>query len=272
LLAGSYDPVHDAKNMTAGIAELITQGSAGQVTELAFDGSKVTQVASVGYSGISLVQAGAASDQFFASTAQVHLVPSDPAPNAAAPTTFDGTSLNLQQPSTFSGQMIAFSGDGGQGSDQIDLHGVTFNTVHSSFDAASGELSVSDGSHTATLHFLGVYAQDNFQFANDGNGGTLVVAAASPGQSDNQLSNAAARDTFVFAENFGHVTLTHFSPATDTLQFSKSVFADLSALVATIHDDASGNAVITDAARDTITLRHVSRAQLLEHQSGFHIV
>ncbi|WP_342722047.1 NF038122 family metalloprotease [Bradyrhizobium sp. B097] len=272
LLPGSYDPVHDVKNMTAGIAELITQDSAGQVTELAFDGSKVTQVASVGSSGISLVQAGAASDQFFASAAQVHVVPSDPAPNAAAPTTFDGTTLNLQQPSTFNGQMIAFSGDGGQGSDQIDLHGITFNTVHSSFDAASGELSVSDGSHTATLHFLGVYAQDNFQFTNDGNGGTLVVAAASPGQSGNQLSSAVAQDTFVFAENFGRVTHTHFAPATDTLQFSKSVFADLSALVAAIHDDASGNAVITDAARDTITLQHVSTAQLLEHQSGFHIV
>ncbi|MGF6309005.1 hypothetical protein ABIB82_002942 [Bradyrhizobium sp. i1.8.4] len=272
LLAGSYDPVRDVKNMTAGIAEVITQNSAGQVTELAFDGSHVIQIASVGSSGISLVQAGAASDQFFASAAQAHVVPSDPAPNAAAPTTFDGTSLNLQQPSTFSGQMIAFSGDGGQGADQIDLHGINFNTVNSSFDTTSGLLSVSDGSRTATLHFLGVYAQDNFQFANDGNGGTLVVAAASPGESGNQLSNAAAQDTFVFAENFGHVTLANFSAATDTLQFSKSVFADLSSLVAAIHDDASGNAVITDAAHDTITLQHVTTAQLLEHQSGFHIV
>ncbi|MHC2461135.1 NF038122 family metalloprotease [Bradyrhizobium embrapense] len=272
LLPGSYDPVHDVKNMTAGTAELITQGSAGHVTELAFDGSNVTQVAPVGSSGISLVQAGAASDQFFASAPQVHVVPSDPAPNAAGPTTIDGTTLNLQQPSTFSGQIIAFSGDGGQGSDQIDLHGINFHTVHSSFDNTSGVLSVSDGSHTVSLHLLGVYAQDNFQFADDGNGGTLVVAAASPGQSGNQVFNSAAQDTFAFAENFGHLTLANFAPATDTLQFSKSVFADLTSLVAAIHDDASGNAVITDAAHDTITLQYVTTAQLLEHQGGFHIV
>ncbi|WP_245334676.1 NF038122 family metalloprotease [Bradyrhizobium mercantei] len=271
LLPGSYDPVHDVKSMTAGVAELITQNSAGQVTELAFDGNHVTQVVPAGYSGTALVQAGAASDQFFASAAQVHVVPSDPAPNAAALAVFDGTTLNLQQPATFSGQMIGFSGDGGQGADKIDLHGIDFNTVHSSFDDTSGVLSVSDGSSIATLHFLGGYAQDNFQFASDGNGGTLVVAAAS-GQAGNQISNAAAQDTFVFAENFGQVTLANFSPATDTLHFSKSVFADLNALVAATHDDASGNAVITDAAHDTITLQHVTTAQLLAHQSSFQIV
>ncbi|MGY4479563.1 NF038122 family metalloprotease [Bradyrhizobium sp. USDA 3364] len=272
LLPGNYDPVHDVKDMTAGIAEFITQNGAGQVNELAFDGSHVTQVASVGSSGIPLIQAGAASDQFFASAAQAHVVPSDPASNAAASASFDGTTLDLQRPSTFSGQLIGFSGDGGEGADQIDLHGINFNSVHSSFDDGSGVLSVSDAVSTATLHFLGGYAQDDFKFANNGNGGTLVVAAAAPAQSGNLLSDAAAQDTFVFAENFGHVTLANFSPATDSLQFSKSVFADQNALVAATHDDASGNAVITDAANDTITLQHVTTAELLAHQGSFHIV
>ncbi|MBR0939482.1 NF038122 family metalloprotease [Bradyrhizobium jicamae] len=272
LLSGSYDPVRDVKSTTAGIAEFVTQNSGGQVTELAFDGNHVTRVATVGSVGLSLVQAGEASDQFLTSATQGVAVPSDPAPTAAAPTTFDGTTLNLQQASTFSSQMIGFTGNGGQGSDQIDLHGINFHTVHSSFDNTSGVLSVNDGSSTTTLHFLGVHAQDNFHFAGDGNGGTLVVAAASPSESGNQLSNAAAQDTFVFAENFGHATLANFAPATDTLQFSKDVFADLSTLVAAIHDDASGNADITDAAHDTITLQHVTTAQLLAHQSDFHIV
>jgi hypothetical protein len=187
-------------------------------------------------------------------------------------TTSDGTTLTLQQPSTFSGQMIGFTGNGGQGSDQIDLHRLNFNTLHSSFDASSGALSVSDGTTTAAFHFLGVYAQDSFQFANDRTGGTLITAATSPGQTSNQVSSSAASDTFVFAENFGQVSLANFAPATDTLQFSKSVFDDLSALFAATHDDASGNAVITDAAHDTITLQHVTTAQLLAHQSAFHIV
>ena len=75
----------------------------------------------------------------------------------------------------------------------------------------------------------------------------------------------------MFAPNFGHVSLANFATATDTLQFSKSVFTDISALLAATHDDASGNAVITDAAHDTITLQHVTAAQLLAHQNDFHI-
>jgi hypothetical protein len=152
------------------------------------------------------------------------------------------------------------------------LRGVNSNNVHSSFDASSGTLSVSDGTTTAALHFLGAYAQDSFHFTNDGNGGTVVVGAASPGQTGNQTSSLAAQDTFVFAEHFGQVSLANFAPTTDTLQFSKSVFADIGALVAATQDDASGNAVITDAAHDTITLQHVTTEQLLAHQSDFHFV
>ena len=189
-------------------------------------------------------------------------------------TTFDGVTLTLQQPATFTGQIIGFTGDGTQGSDQIDLRGLTYNAVHSSFDTPSGTLSVSDGATAASLRFLGQYSQDNFHFADDGSGGTLVVAAAPPGLSgnQNQVANVAAHDTFVFAPNFGQFDLANFVPATDTLQFSKSVFADVAALAAATHDDVSGNAVITDAAHDTITLQHVTTAQLLAHQSDFHIV
>jgi hypothetical protein len=188
-------------------------------------------------------------------------------------TTFDGTTLTLQEPSTFSGQIAGFKGDGTlSGSDKIDLHGLSFSTAQSSFDATSDTLTVSDGTTTAALHFLGQYTQDSFHFAEDGNSGTLVVAAATPGQSTSQVSNLAAHDTFVFAPNFGQISLANFTPATDTLQFSKNVFADTAALVAATHDDASGNAVITDAAHDSITLLHVTTAQLMAHQSDFHFV
>ncbi len=187
-------------------------------------------------------------------------------------TKFDGTTLTLQQPSTFSGQMIGFTANGAAGANQIDLRGLNASTVNSTFDSSSGMLSVTDGSTNASLHFLGQYSQDSFHFANDGNGGTLIVAAAPPGQTGaaNQVANLTAHDTFVFAPNFGQVSLAHFVPMTDTLQFSKTVFADLTALLAATHDDVSGNAVIADAAHDTITLQHVTTAQLLAHQSDFH--
>ena len=192
-------------------------------------------------------------------------------------TTFDGITLTLEQPSTFTGQIIGFTGNGTlAGSDQIDLRGLNYNSVHSSFVSSSGTLSVNDGSTTASLQFLGQYSQDNFHFADDGNGGTVVIASTSPGQnggSANQVvSNFAAHDTFMFAPHFGQVGLANFVPATDTLEISKSVFANIGALLAMTHDDAAGNAVVTDAAHDTITFQHVTIAQLLAHQGDFHFV
>jgi hypothetical protein len=192
---------------------------------------------------------------------------------ASGATILDGTTLTLQQPSTFSGQIIGFSGDGTvAGSDKIDLQGFSFGTVQTSFDATTGTLTVSDSSATAALHILGQSALDNFHFTDDGNGGTLIVAASSPGQNANQMSSLTAHDTFVFAPDFGQVSLANFTPATDTLQFNKSVFADAATLMATTHDDASGNAVMTDAAHDSITLLHVTTAELMAHQSDFHFV
>jgi hypothetical protein len=82
----------------------------------------------------------------------------------------------------------------------------------------------------------------------------------------------AGHDGFVFASHFGQIGIANFAPATDTIDFSKTVFTDIYALLAAIHDDPSGNAVLTDAAHDTITLKHVTTAQLLAHQSDFHFI
>lgn len=207
-------------------------------------------------------------------------IPAGTSPAAAQPaqgsqTSFDGQTLTLDTPSAFGGQLVGFGGDGTlAGSDQVDLRGFNFNTLHTSFNTASGTLSLSSGSSAASLQFLGQYSQDSFHFADDGNGGTLVAAAApaAPASVANEVSNFAAHDTFVFAPNFGDITLPGFAPATDTLQFSKTVFADVTALLAAAHDDGSGNAVITDALHDTITLQRVATAQLAAHQNDFHFV
>ena len=61
-------------------------------------------------------------------------------------------------------------------------------------------------------------------------------------------------------------------PASDTIQIDHTMFASVSALLASTHDDVNGNAVITDAQHDTITLKNVTTAQLLAHQSDVHIV
>jgi hypothetical protein len=81
--------------------------------------------------------------------------------------------LKLDAPSTFTGTIYNFTGDGKlSGSDQIDLTNINFNSVKDSY--ASGVLTVTDGTNTDTLNFNGQYTLANFKFASDGSGGTIV--------------------------------------------------------------------------------------------------
>ena len=85
--------------------------------------------------------------------------------------------LVLDNSSACSGAILGFTGDGTlSGSDQIDLKDINFNSASFSdnYDAASGILTVSDGVHTANLHFGGSYQLENFKFADDGENGTIV--------------------------------------------------------------------------------------------------
>jgi hypothetical protein len=116
----------------------------------------------------------------------------------------------------------------------------------------------------------------------DGVIGVPVSAATSPVATNqaavNQLAGsgpinataAAGSDSFVFAPNFGHVTITNV-PSTG-LEFSNTVFANTNALLAAAHDDGHGNVTITDATHDTLTIQNMTLAQLHTHQSDFHII
>ena len=103
----------------------------------------------------------------------------------AGSVTFNGSTgtLTLDNPSTFSGEIFNFTGNGRlSGSDRIDLKGINFNSVRDSY--ANGVLTVTDGSgDTAKLHFNGSYALANFKFASDGHGGTIVYDPPVPGSS-----------------------------------------------------------------------------------------
>jgi hypothetical protein len=83
-------------------------------------------------------------------------------------------------------------------------------------------------------------------------------------------SPAATGDTFVFAANFGNVTLTNFDPGTDVIEIDHTVFADFQALLAAAQDDGNGNSVIAADPHDTITIKNVTVAQLIQHQGDFH--
>ena len=101
---------------------------------------------------------------------------------------------------------------------------------------------------------------------------TPAVPATTPATESVTLATGPVADNFVFAPNFGQATISNFAPALDTIQIDHTMFATVSALLAATHDDASGNAVITDALHDTITIKNVTTAQLLAHQADFHFV
>jgi hypothetical protein len=102
--------------------------------------------------------------------------------------------LILDDPSTFSGEIFNFTGNGSlSGSDQIDLKGINYNSVHDSY--ANGVLTVTDGTDTAELDFNGSYTLANFKFASDGSGGTILYDPPAP------TSNAPASGSAYLANS-----------------------------------------------------------------------
>jgi autotransporter passenger strand-loop-strand repeat protein len=103
------------------------------------------------------------------------------------PTAFgsSGGTLRLDAASTFSGSVSNFGP-----LDHLDLRDIAFGTKTTlgfaeASNNLSGTLTVSDGSHTASIGLLGQYMASQFTMASDGGGGTLIgeaplMAAASP--------------------------------------------------------------------------------------------
>ena len=209
--------------------------------------------------------------------------------------------LDLVHPSTFSGTISNFTGTAANlsSSDAIDLVG--FNAADTTVTSAvyNGDtgitaVTVTDSSGdglSAVLNFSGNDPASMFKIGSSSDGAyvfdppapanmavvptavlnpaaTSTIVASGPNQ---VLTGNAASDSFAF--NFtgvGHATVTDFHPATDTLQFSNQLFADLQAALNATHDDGHGNTVVALDGHDTITLNGILKAQL--HASDFHFV
>ena len=97
--------------------------------------------------------------------------------------TFAGATgtLKIDNTASFTGQI------GGQLAigDVIDFAGITAGanaTIGYSGNNSPGTLTVSDGTHTASIALLGNYSLANFTASSDGHGGTSVVDPPIPGQ------------------------------------------------------------------------------------------
>ena len=218
------------------------------------------------------------------------------APSAEAVFFAGGTGiLDLVHPSTFTGTISNFTGTAANlsSSDAIDLVGfnaadttVTSAVYAVSNDTGTTAVTVTDGSGdglSTVLYFSGNDPASMFRIGSSSDGAyvfdppatvtqapaaTSTIVVSGPNQI---LTGNAASDTFAF--NFtgvGQTTVTDFHPATDTLEFSHQLFANLQAALNATHDDGHGNTVVALDAHDTITLNGVLKAQL--QASDFHFV
>ncbi len=100
--------------------------------------------------------------------------------------------LALGQSQSFSG-VVSFFAAGGQ--DVLDLGDISFvgpGQASFSGNATNGVLTVSDGSHTATIKLNGDYLGDSFTASSDGHGGVDIVAAVGGGASRHAFATAMA--------------------------------------------------------------------------------
>ena len=186
--AGSFDSTTDTTTLTV-------HDSNGNLTEtfklLGDLSGSSWNVATDNHGGVNIVDPPASSGQLLNG-----MIMNDPGP-AVQPTviaddatahidtpssetvTFTGStgSLVIDDPVDFHGHIAGFTGTApdAQHSDTIDLVGIDFNSAQfdETYNASTGLLSMTDGSHAASFTF------DNFKatlaFASDGKGGTLIT-------------------------------------------------------------------------------------------------
>ncbi len=146
-----------------------------------------------------------------------------------------------------------------EASDDANVHIAGISTIDGA-GPLDGRQVIVDSGATVTLDHVtasaGTITNDGTAKVTDNS--TVIMAAG------------AGHDNFVFAPDFGQATISHFTPGTDSVTIDHAIFSSLDALFAATRD-FHGSAVITDAAHDTITLEKVTTAQLLAHQSDYHL-
>jgi hypothetical protein len=95
---------------------------------------------------------------------------------------FTGTTggLELAKSVSYTGQISGFSKTG---TTSLDLRDITFGgstKATYSGTTTSGVLTVTDGTHTAKIHFLGNYTGASWVLSKESGGGTIVVDPVGP--------------------------------------------------------------------------------------------
>jgi putative lipoic acid-binding regulatory protein len=185
--------------------------------------------------------------------------------------------LKLDSLTAFTGVIDNFTGNGSlSASDQIDLKGINFNSVHDSY--SNGILTVTDGTNTTTLDFNGTYVLANFKFASDGDGGTIVydppvlTQLQAPGGvspiSGNNAANlfaGAGQDSFAFASDYGWEKF-------ESTANNHASFVSVQAGLIGPHERTYGPASLAASAHDAMPGEPLTEAHFHAHLGDFHIV
>jgi hypothetical protein len=162
--------------------------------------------------------------------------------------------LKLDDPSTFSGEIFNFTGNGTlSGSDQIDLRDIVFGagaTASFTGNANGGTLTVSDAQHhSASVSLVGDYENSTFSISGDGDGGTLIVdppmtqqkgASVTGTQTVSVTVGGPGNDTFVFKPHFGSDGIAN-ATSSDTIELDGfSSVAGISELQALLNEAHAG--------------------------------
>jgi len=101
--------------------------------------------------------------------------------------------LELANSQTYTGKISGFAASGKTALDLVDI-AFTAGVTKASFTgtAASGVLTVTDGTHTATMSLIGNFAGSTFKVTGDGHGGTRVVDPAATNPQAQSFVAAAA--------------------------------------------------------------------------------
>jgi hypothetical protein len=164
---------------------------------------------------------------------------------------------------------FTFQGDSQSGTLAVDSTLVA-SADPSATDAATPDTTQEPGATSPTAIADTTLATNTAASAQPATGDPAQAGTMTEPASVSPAASGITGDTFVFAANFGHETITNFHPETDVIEIDHAVFADFQALLAATQDDGNGNAVITADPNDTITIKNVTVAQLVQHQGDFH--
>ena len=100
-------------------------------------------------------------------------------------------SLVLNDPASFTGQIIGFTGTAPDAahSDTIDLVGINYDSAQfaETYNSTTSLLTVTDGTNTANITFSDFNA--TLDFASDGNGGTLITDPPATGSEPSSVTS-----------------------------------------------------------------------------------